>query len=239
MTGNSSQGPLGIMGGAFDPVHFGHLRTAVELSEHLQLSELRFVPSANPPHRAAHIASGDQRVSMLEAALTELSWCSVDDRELTRQGPSWSVVTLEELRSEIGERSLCMILGMDAFLGLPDWHRWNELLGLAHIVVAYRPGSQPPMGGPMGGPMDGPVGELLATHGTTKLTDIQNTPAGRILVQEVTQLEISSSAIRDLLLHEQGARYLTPAGVLKIIEATGCYATHAAEAKQEQHQHAK
>jgi nicotinate-nucleotide adenylyltransferase len=230
-TGNLGKGPLGIMGGAFDPVHFGHLRTAVELYERLQLSELRLVPSANPPHRAPHLASGEQRVSMLEAAIADLPWCRVDERELQRQGPSWSVVTLEEIRSEIGERSLCMILGMDAFLGLPDWHRWNELLELAHIVVAYRPGSTPPT--------DGPLGELLAAHGTTKPADIQSTPAGHILAQEVTQLEISSSAIRDLLFHEQGARYLLPAGALKIIEATGCYAPHATEAKQEQELHAK
>jgi nicotinate-nucleotide adenylyltransferase len=230
-TGSDSTGPLGIMGGAFDPVHFGHLRTAVELYERLQLSELRLVPSANPPHRAPHQASGEQRVSMLEAAIADLPWCNVDARELRRGGPSWSVVTLEEIRNEIGERSLCMILGMDAFLGLPDWHRWNELRELAHIVVAYRPGSTPPT--------NGPLGELLAAHGTTKPEDLHSKPAGRILIQEVTQLEISSSAIRDLLLHEQGARYLLPAGVLKIIAATGCYAPHATRTKQEQEAHAK
>lgn len=222
--------PLAIMGGAFDPVHYGHLRTAVELSESLQLGELRFVPSANPPHRSPHLASGEQRVKMLEAAISELPWCSVDDREFQRQGPSWSVLTLEEIRSEIGAQSLCMILGMDAFLGLPDWHRWNEILELAHIVVACRPGSQLPT--------DGPLGALLAKHGTTTLADLQSSPAGYILVQEVTQLEISSSAIRDLLLHEQEARYLLPEDVLNIIETTGCYAPHTSATK-EQGPHAK
>ena len=175
MTGtvNEGKGPLGIMGGAFDPVHFGHLRTAVELSDYLQLSELRLVPSANPPHRQPHMANGAQRVSMLEAAIADLPCCCVDDRELRRQGPSWSVLTLEAIRSEIGAQSLCMILGMDAFLGLPDWHRWNEILELAHIVVACRPGSQLPT--------DGPLGTLLATHGTTTLADLPNSPAGCIL----------------------------------------------------------
>ena len=222
--------PLAIMGGAFDPVHYGHLRTAVELYESLELGELRFVPSANPPHRSPHQASGEQRLQMLEAAISELPWCSIDDREFKRQGPSWSVVTLEEIRSEIGEQSLCMILGMDAFLGLPDWHRWNELLEFAHIVVAYRPGSEPPT--------EGPLGELLTAHGTTTSSDLQHSPAGYILIQEVTQLEISSSTIRDLLYKEQEVRYLLPESVLNIIEATGCYASHAPSQK-EQGLHAK
>lgn len=208
--------PLAIMGGAFDPVHYGHLRTAAELHEWLQLGELRFVPSANPPHRQSHFASGELRVRMLRAAVDELPWCSVDDRELQRQGPSWSVVTLEELRAEIDTRSLCMILGMDAFLGLPSWHRWQELLGLAHIVVACRPGSQLPS--------DGPLGDLLAAHGTTKPAELQRTPAGQILVHEVTQLEIASSTIRERLLHGLGVRYLLPESVRKIIEEAGCYA---------------
>lgn len=222
--------PLAIMGGAFDPVHYGHLRTAVELYEYCQLGELHFVPSANPPHRSAHQASSEQRVSMLEAAISELPWCHIDTRELKRQGPSWSVLTLEEIRSEIGERSLCMILGMDAFLGLPEWHRWNEILGLAHIVVANRPGSAPPT--------DGLLGGLLATHGTTAPADLQQAAAGRILVKEVTQLEISSSAIRSLLSVQQETRYLLPPGVLNIIETTGCYAPHALNQK-EQGLHAK
>ena len=229
-SGMDSSRPLAIMGGAFDPVHYGHLRSAVELSEYLQLGELRFVPSANPPHRPPHEASGEQRVKMLEAAISELAWCSVDNRELKRQGPSWSVVTLEEIRDEIGERSLCMILGMDAFLGLPAWHRWNELLEFAHIVVAYRPGSKPPT--------DGPLGKLLAAHGCSKPADLQHAPAGHILMREVTQLEISSSAIRDFLYREQDARYLLPDAVLNIIEATGCYAPHAPSLK-EQGLHAK
>ena len=114
------------MGGAFDPVHFGHLRSAVELQERLQLGELRFVPSANPQHRPPHVASAELRMRMLQAAVVDMAGCTIDDRELNRQGPSWSVVTLEELRAEIGSRSLCMILGMDAFRGLPDWHRWER-----------------------------------------------------------------------------------------------------------------
>lgn len=210
-----ANGPLAIMGGAFDPVHFGHLRSAVELQECLQLGELRFVPSANPPHSPPHIASVELRMSMLQAALVDMPGCTIDGRELSRKAPSWSVVTLEELRAENGSRSLCMILGMDAFLGLPDWHRWEELCGLAHIVVASRPGSAPPA--------EGPLGELLAACGTHDPEELRRLSAGKIFMQEVTQLEISSSAVRECLSGGSSARYLVPDSVLKIIEDSGCY----------------
>jgi len=208
-------GPLAIMGGAFDPVHYGHLRTAVELQQSLQPAELRFIPSANPPHRPPHFAPGEVRMAMLQAATQGLGGCTTDDRELRRDGPSWSVLTLEELRAESGERSLCMILGMDAFLGLCSWHRWDEILGLAHVVVVHRPGWTPPA--------DGELGQLVARFGTTDAAAIRSRPAGLVYIHEVTQLEISSSAIRDLVSTGASPRYLLPDSVLDIIESTGCY----------------
>jgi nicotinate-nucleotide adenylyltransferase len=212
---NSSKGPLGIMGGAFDPVHYGHLRSAVEIQEQLQLDELRFVPSANPPHRDPHVASAALRLRMLAAALADMPGCTIDQRELNREGPSWSVVTLEEIRAEIGGRSLCMILGMDAFLGLTGWHRWEELFELAHIVVAFRPGSQPPE--------SGELGDLLAKRGTRNPADLQATAAGKLMLLEVTQLEISSTAIRTCLSSGASAQHLLPDAVLEIIKTSACY----------------
>jgi nicotinate-nucleotide adenylyltransferase len=226
-TNAASTGPIGVMGGAFDPVHYGHLRTAIELYEALQLDELLLVPSANPPHRPAHKASGTLRQQMLEVATNEQSWLRVDDRELQRSGPSWSVLTLEELRAEYGSRSLCMILGMDAFLALHTWHRWQELIDLAHIVVARRPGSELSV--------SGELGELLAERGGAMPEDIHSEPAGRILVYEVTQLEISSSAIRERILNSQNVQYLLPDSVQRIIIDAGCYAP----ALKEQKLHAK
>ena len=211
----NEKGPLAIMGGAFDPVHFGHLRSAVELQDCLQFGELRFIPSANPPHRPAHIADAATRLRMLEAALADMPGCSIDRRELDREGPSWSIVTLEELRSEIGDRSLCMILGMDAFLGLPGWHRWEELFQLAHIVVAYRPGSE--------APASGELAEILDKRGTSNPADLQTKAAGKLMLQEVTQLEISSTAIRDCLHAGRSARHLLPDAVLEIIQDSACY----------------
>jgi len=204
-----------MMGGAFDPVHYGHLRTAVEVHDLLQLAQLRLIPSANPPHRPPHLASNAMRLDMLRAAVAGLDWCTVDDRELRRPGPSWSIVTLEELRAESGDRSLCMILGMDAFLALSSWHRWQDILGLAHMVVARRPGWTTTAAGELSA--------LVSQRETRNVADLHSQPAGRIYFQEVTQLEISSSAIRGAIAGGHDARYLLPDSVLEIIRASGCY----------------
>lgn len=211
----ADRGPLAMMGGAFDPVHYGHLRTAVELHDLLQLGEVRLIPSANPPHRPPHSAGNATRLEMLRAAAAGLAWCRVDERELQRPGPSWSVITLEELRAESGDRSLCMILGMDAFLGLSSWHRWQDILGLAHLVVARRPGWT--------AAATGELTQLVSKFETREAADLHSQPAGRIFFQEVTQLDISSSGIRASIAGGHDARYLLPDSVLEIIRATGCY----------------
>lgn len=223
--------PVAILGGAFDPVHYGHLRSAAELAEYLSLEELRFVPSANPPHRPPHFASAADRLAMLEAAVSDYPAFTVDDRELGREGPSWSVLTLEDLRAEQGDRSVCMILGMDAFLGLPDWHRWEELLDLAHIVVACRPGSKLPS--------DGVLAELLAQRSVSGPEDLAAYPSGNILVHEVTQLEISSSYIRARLEQQKSVDFLLPDSVIEIIKKAGCYETGSGLSTQEKGLHAE
>lgn len=207
--------PLAIMGGAFDPVHYGHLRTAAELRAHCGLGEVRFVPSANPPHRPPHIAPAKLRIAMLEASLSGLDWCSIDARELHRNGPSWTVLTLEELRAEAKQRSLCMIVGMDAFLSLGSWHRWEELPRLAHLLVAHRPGWQPPQ--------SGELGDFVRKHLTTDVADLHATASGKLFIHEVTQLEISSSAIRALIAAGRPAEFLMPDPALQIARSSGCY----------------
>ena len=132
--------PIGIFGGTFDPIHFGHLRPAFELSQALKLAEVRFLPAGNPPHRQATLASAEVRLAMVKAAVAGEKRFVVDDREVRRVGASYSVDTLTELRAEFPDRSLCLMLGMDAFLGLPNWHRWRDILDLAHVVVWRRPG---------------------------------------------------------------------------------------------------
>ncbi|TFG41684.1 MAG: nicotinic acid mononucleotide adenylyltransferase, partial [Chromatiales bacterium] len=138
-----------------------------------------------------------------------------DDRELRREGPSYSVDTLVELRREFPARSLGLIVGMDAFLKLPDWHRWDEILDLAHIVVAHRPGWR--------APDMGPLGELIAEYGTHRVDDLHNATHGRIHIHAVTQLEIASTEIRELVAAGRDPRFLMPDAVRDVIEETGVY----------------
>jgi nicotinate-nucleotide adenylyltransferase len=210
------QGPMGIFGGTFDPIHYGHLRTAYELLSTLRLPEMRFMPAGNPPHRNHTIAPNDLRLAMVRAATEGQPGFTVDDREMRREGPSYTVETLAELRSEAPARPLCLVVGMDAFLGLPKWHRWRDLLGLAHLVVAHRPGWR--------APTMGPLGELLVDHGTGTVSDLHDGVAGRIYIHAVTQLEISSTDVRALVGAGRDPRYLMPDGVRRIIGESGCYA---------------
>jgi nicotinate-nucleotide adenylyltransferase len=119
--------PIGIFGGTFDPIHYGHLRTAFELLQALKLSQVRFLPTGNPPHREDALAPSALRLEMVRAAVAGQAGFSVDDREIRRSGVSYSIDTLTDLRGEFPQRSLCLLLGMDAFLGMPTWHRWREI----------------------------------------------------------------------------------------------------------------
>ena len=209
-------GPLGIFGGTFDPVHNGHLRTAFELREALRLAEVRFLPTGNPPHREVTLASAEMRLAMVRAAVADEPAFTVDDRETRRGGLSYSVDTLAELRAEFPQRPICLLLGMDAFLGLPNWHRWRELLELAHVVVAHRPGWK--------APTQGPLGEVMVDRGTGSVRDLHEATAGRVFVHAVTQLEISSTELRALIARGRNPRYLVPDSVCKLLRETGWYA---------------
>lgn len=207
--------PIGLFGGTFDPIHYGHLRTAFELWQALRLTEVRFLPTGSPPHREQPLASAELRLAMVRAAVAGEPAFVVDDREVRRSGISYSVDTLTELRAEFPRRSLCLLLGMDAFLGLPNWHRWRELFELAHVVVAHRPGWK--------APTSGPLGEVMVDRGTGTIRELHEKPAGRIYVHAVTQLEISSTELRQLISAGGDPRYLVPDSVREVLRRLGCY----------------
>ena len=206
---------IGIFGGTFDPIHFGHLRTAFELLQALRLDEMRFMPAGTPPHREGTVASAAVRLAMVQAATQGQPGFVVEDREIRREGLSYSVDTMRTLRADFPDHSLCLIVGMDAFLGLPKWHQWRELLDLAHLVVAHRPGWR--------APSMGPLGELLVDRGTGRIGDLHESHAGCIYIHAVTQLEISSTEVRKLIAAGRDPRYLMPDAVRAIIDETGCY----------------
>jgi nicotinate-nucleotide adenylyltransferase len=207
---------MGVFGGTFDPIHYGHLRTAFEMLQALRFDEVRFMPCGDPPHRGATVASASERLRMVELATSGQSGFVVDGREVRRQGPSYSIDTLLSLREEFPDRALGLIVGMDAFLGLPGWHRWAEFLDVAHIIVAHRPGWK--------APDMGPLGEMITDFGTHRVDDLHTALNGRIHIHAVTQLEISSTEIRELVAAGRDPRFLMPDSVRDEITASGCYA---------------
>jgi nicotinate-nucleotide adenylyltransferase len=206
---------MGIFGGTFDPIHFGHLRTAFEMLQALRFGEVRFMPAGKPPHRGSPIADAKLRLRMVQVATAAQHGFVVDDRELQREGPSYLVDTLAALRGEFPLRPIALIIGMDAFLGLPKWYHWREILQLAHIVVAHRPGWR--------APDMGPRGDLLADRGTHRIGELHQAKAGHIYIHDVTQLEISSTEIRELVRAGRDPRFLLPDAVRDLILKSGCY----------------
>lgn len=206
---------IGLLGGTFDPVHYGHLRSALEVRDCLGLDELRLIPSARPPHRDQPGASAEQRLAMVRLAVGERSGLLVDDRELQRAKPSYTVETLESLRDELGNTvTLFMIVGWDAFCGLPGWHRWEELLQLANLVVLQRPEQD----------QDVPevLKDLLAARSISDPRQA-NARHGQILCLSQTPLAISATHIRTLVAGGQSPRFLLPDAVLDYIETHGLY----------------
>ena len=217
----TSTGPIGLFGGTFDPIHYGHLRLAEEIIETAKLAEVRFVPSGTPPHRSRPGADPHHRVEMARLAITGNPRFSVDDRETRRTGPGYTYDTLTELRAELGaQRSIALLLGADAFLDLATWHRWRQLFDLAHIVVAYRPGFpidtwQARMPEPL-------AHEYAARHMQQPLA-VHLAPAGGIAAVSMTGLDISATFVRTAVRARASARYLLPDAVLNYIEANGLY----------------
>jgi nicotinate-nucleotide adenylyltransferase len=196
--------PLAIFGGTFDPVHVGHLSVAWEASELLD-AEVHIMPAGVPPHRSPPAASADQRVAMLRAALQGQSRLTLDTRELNRHGPSYTVDTLFELRAEQGDRPLVLLIGADAFAGLPGWHRWLDIFDVAHIGVLSRPGIETTL--------PEALVRALEDRRVNSSRDLFGRPAGKVIELAVTPLEISATHIRELLATGRDPRYLLPAGL--------------------------
>ena len=205
---------IGILGGTFDPVHCGHLRLAIEVRDRLGLDRVLLVPAPNPRLRETPTADVAHRLELLEAAVDGEPGLAVDARELERDGPTYSVETLESLRNEFPEEIIVFILGMDALRRLDRWHRWRELTELAHLVVAERPGDALPD--------TGPVADLLAQK---RCDDdaLMAKPAGCIMICAPPLLDISATRVRQLLAEGRSIRFLVPDKVIEVIERTRCY----------------
>lgn len=209
------QKPIGIFGGTFDPIHFGHLRTALELYQALDLQEVRLIPCYQPVHRKMPAASPEHRLAMVRQAIEAEHALSVDDIEIKRKGPSYTIDTLTVLRKNLPDTPFCLIMGIDALLSFSSWHRWQEILELANLVVAHRPQYQLPH--------TGIVADLFKNRLHKTPTALHENLSGVILLQPVTALEISATDIRKQFAMGQNPRYLLPNNVYKYIQEHGVY----------------
>jgi nicotinate-nucleotide adenylyltransferase len=209
--------PIGLFGGTFDPIHDGHLRTALELYQALNLAEVRFIPCYQPVHRKLPVATPEQRLAMVSAAIKNEPALTVDTSEIDREGPSYMIDTVKSLHHTFSKTPLCLIMGIDALLGFPSWHRWEEILNYVHLVVAHRPQYQLPA--------NGMVSDLLKERLTQESHILQESLAGYILLHPVTALEISATDIRKQVMMGQNPRFLLPEAVYQYILEHGVY-TH-------------
>lgn len=213
-------GGVGILGGTFDPVHYGHLRLADEVRRALQLAEVRLLPAGNPYHRssAPPLASALQRLEMARLGVAEFPGLAVDAREALQATPSYTVDTLASLRAELGATPLLMLLGADAFVTLPTWRRWTDLFELAHLVIIARPGFAVPT------PLPAALEAAWAVRGIDD-PDLLSRGVGRIYRQQVTPQPISATAIRTILRAGQRPDGLLPPAVVAYIETHSLYRT--------------
>lgn len=206
---------IGILGGMFDPVHFGHLRTALAAQQDFSLDEVRLIPCHHPVHKDEPEVAAPHRIAMLHKATKSEKGLVVDMRECMRPGPSYMVETLESLRTEYPNDRLFLILGADAFNKLDAWKKWQTLFELAHIIVITRPGwdidpSQT-------------IKEYCEDRAVSSFTDIGESTNGKVLIYSFTPLEIASSDIRKMLKENKSVRYLIPNNVINYINKHQLY----------------
>ncbi len=206
---------IGILGGTFDPIHLGHLRMALELYEALDLARVHMLPTHQPLYRKQPVATPNQRLSMVEVAVEGEPALVADDREIRRPGPTYTIDTLIEMREELPSIPLCLLVGIDAFLGFPSWHRFTEILDYAHLIVAHRPHYHLSQGGI--------VADLLKEHRQHEIAYLHEHLSGGILLRPITALEISATDIRKQIAMGRNPRYLLPDNVYDYIKRYGIY----------------
>lgn len=204
-----------LLGGTFDPVHFGHLRMAQEVLNQFPLADVFLMPAAYPAHRSEPGATSLQRIDMLKIALLGQHKLKLDCRELKRQEPSYSVVTLKQIRQEIGERSLIFVMGTDAFAKLDKWYQWQEMLRLTNILVVGRPSAELPQ--------SGPVAKVFEENKLDKVESLAEYACGKIAYYEMPQLDISSTYIREQIKCGFSPRFLLPDVILDYINENSLY----------------
>ena len=204
---------VGVFGGTFDPIHFGHLQTVSSIKEQLGLPRILIVPAHIPPHRSPPVAAPEHRLSMVQLAVEKIPAFECDDREIRRGGISYTVLTLHELRQELDQKPLCLIVGLDSFLDLPRWHRWTEILESAHIVVMHRPGWALPSTRP----------DWWRDAAEDDPSLLNRRPGGCVYCASVPTINLSSTGIRERLVDTVDVKDALPPRVLEYIRTHRLY----------------
>lgn len=209
-------GLLGLMGGCFDPVHKGHIELAGKLAAAAEISEVRFVIAARPPHRVALAAPASLRRRMLAAAVADIPEFAVEDCELEPSGPRYTVDTLSLLQRRNPERPLCWMMGFDSFVTLPEWREWRTLFDLAHFVVGARTGHSVRL--------PAVLESELRIRSVTGARELRAARSGRVMVCAQPVAAISASRVREAARAGRLTNDLIPAPVARIIRESGAYA---------------
>ena len=209
---------IAILGGTFNPIHLGHLHLATQLQAKLNFDEIRFMPAALPALKDTPNVTAEQRAEMVKIAIANQPHFTLDTRELLRPGTSYTIDTLISLREEFGNQvSLCWLMGFDAFAHLNAWHRWQELLNYAHLIVVKRPHSADLSN------LNPDVKALLESHEAKSAEEIKSQACGKILIQEIAALDISSTDIREKIPNKQDLSSMVPEAVLSYIQQHDLY----------------
>lgn len=211
----NQQQAIGFLGGTFDPIHFGHLRPALEISEALSLRQLFIMPNHIAPHKSASHASAKQRCEMVRLAIQQQPRMAIDTRELNRAAPSYTIDTLKELKALYPTTPICFIMGMDSLMGFDTWFQWQEILNYCHLIISQRP--------QWDGQFNSAVQAVVKRCKTSNRHDLHNLQSGKIYFQNTSQFDISSTEIRQLLRKNISINYLLPEAVNDYIKKHQLY----------------
>jgi len=219
---SKSEFPLvGIFGGTFDPIHYGHLQVAEEVIEAVGLHKMYFIPAGVPRLRYAPIASPQHRAEIVRIAIQGNSRFILDEREIYRDGVSYSVDSLRELKQELGKKViLCFVIGADAFIKLDEWNSWRELFNLCHFIIAARPGYVLTSNHDV---LPKELKEECSQRWVSSVDSLRSATSGMIFVAPTTMLDISATIIRARIAAGKSVRYLIPDAALSHIAASQLY----------------
>ena len=207
---------VALLGGTFNPIHFGHLNLANCLVDYLQVESVRMIPCAIPPHRETPSVSAEQRLAMLQLAIDDHPLLTSDDLELRKSTPSYSIETVQQIRQQVGEETpLFFCIGMDSLLTIDSWHHWQQLLDYCHLAICPRPGYKLPI--------KGHLAEWIEQNLCDDIERVKTLAQGCLHLCKIPLKDISSTAIRDSIKCAQSIDHLTPKPVVNFITKHSLY----------------